>query len=151
MALGHAGEDRERYQLTGGCDAKHEGGAAVVRRRPPVGVDQLLDDALGRVVTDEAEDGVVAEAVVCENYADLAVRRSDLIRSGLVRPGSAGQAGRMDKLSPPLRLLILMFAGWVNREQQAVIDYLREENAVLREQMGGRRLRLNDDHHGLAA
>ena len=51
----------------------------------------------------------------------------------------------MDKLSPPLRLLILMFAGWINREQQAVIDYLREENAVLRDQMGGRRLRLSDD------
>ena len=57
----------------------------------------------------------------------------------------------MDKLSPPLRLLVFMLAGWVNREQQAVIDYLREENAVLLEQMGGRRLRLNDDHHGLAA
>ncbi len=38
-----------------------------------------------------------------------------------------------------------MFAGWVNREQQAVIDYLKEENAILRGQMGGRRLRLNDD------
>ena len=57
----------------------------------------------------------------------------------------------MDKLSPPIRFLLLTLAGWVNREQQAVIDYLREENAVLREQMGGRRLRLNDDHHGLAA
>ena len=52
----------------------------------------------------------------------------------------------MDKLSPPIRFLLLTLAGWVNREQQAVIDYLREENAVLREQMGGRRLRLNDDH-----
>ncbi len=38
-----------------------------------------------------------------------------------------------------------MLAGWVNREQQAVIDYLREENTVLREQMGGRRLRFTDD------
>ena len=57
----------------------------------------------------------------------------------------------MDKLPPPIQLLILMFAGWVNREQQAVIDYLREENGVLREQMGGRRLRFTDDHHGLAA
>ncbi len=38
-----------------------------------------------------------------------------------------------------------MFAGWVNREQQAVIDYLKEENGVLLEQMGGRRLRFADD------
>ena len=29
--------------------------------------------------------------------------------------------------------------------QQEVIDYLQEENRVLHEQLGGRRLRLNDD------
>ena len=29
----------------------------------------------------------------------------------------------------PLRFLLLAFAGWVNHEQQAAIDYLREENA----------------------
>ena len=38
----------------------------------------------------------------------------------------------MDKLPPPIRLLVFMLAGWVNREQQAVIDYLKEENADLR-------------------
>ena len=38
-----------------------------------------------------------------------------------------------------------MFSGWVNRHQNQVIDYLMEENRVLREQMGGRRVRLNDD------
>jgi putative transposase len=35
-------------------------------------------------------------------------------------------------------------AGWVNRGQQRVIEYLLEENRVLREQLGGRRLRLTD-------
>ena len=44
----------------------------------------------------------------------------------------------------PLRFLLLVFAGWVNREQQAAIDYLREENAVLREQLGGRHIRFTD-------
>ena len=39
-----------------------------------------------------------------------------------------------------LQLLVLIFAGWVNRSQQDVIEYLREENRVLREQLGGRRL-----------
>jgi hypothetical protein len=34
----------------------------------------------------------------------------------------------------PLQFLLLLFAGWVNRRQQAVIDYLIEENRVLREQ-----------------
>ena len=53
----------------------------------------------------------------------------------------------MSSSSPPnaLHFLLLLFSGWVNRRQLAVIDYLKEENRVLREQLGGRRLRLNDD------
>ena len=51
----------------------------------------------------------------------------------------------MDKLPPALRILVMMFAGWVNQEQRAMINYLREENRILREQMSGRRLRLTDD------
>ena len=43
-----------------------------------------------------------------------------------------------------LRFLILAAAGWVNRHQEDVIDYLREENRVLREQRGPRPLRLTD-------
>jgi hypothetical protein len=37
----------------------------------------------------------------------------------------------MDPLPPPLAFLLLVFSGWINRQQQAVIDYLREENRVL--------------------
>ena len=48
-------------------------------------------------------------------------------------------------MPPALRFLLLTFAGWVNRKQQKVISYLLEENRVLREQLGGRRLCLNDD------
>jgi hypothetical protein len=33
----------------------------------------------------------------------------------------------------------------MNQQQQFAIEYLREENRVLREQLGGRRVRLNDD------
>ncbi len=43
-----------------------------------------------------------------------------------------------------LQLLMLIFAGWVNRRQQDVIEYLQEENRVLREQLGGKRLLLTD-------
>jgi len=43
-----------------------------------------------------------------------------------------------------LQFLLLVFAGWVNRRQQDVIEYLREENRVLREQLGGRRIRFTD-------
>ena len=35
-------------------------------------------------------------------------------------------------------------AGWITRQQNAVIDYLREENRVLKQQLGRRRLRLTD-------
>jgi putative transposase len=53
----------------------------------------------------------------------------------------------MSSTSSPhaLRFLLLLFSGWVNRQQREVIDYLMEENCVLREPLGGRRLRLNDD------
>ncbi len=56
-----------------------------------------------------------------------------------------GQAAAMDPLPPPLAFLLLLFSGWVNRHQQAVIDYLVEENRVLRTVNGSRQLRLTDD------
>ena len=45
----------------------------------------------------------------------------------------------------PFRLLLISLAGWLNQQQQDIIDYLQEENRVLREQLGDRRLRLNND------
>src|SRR5262244_3841452 len=45
----------------------------------------------------------------------------------------------------PFRFVLIAVAGWMNQRQLPIIDYLREENHVLREQLGGRRLRLNDD------
>ena len=45
----------------------------------------------------------------------------------------------------PLQFLLMTFAGWVNRRQQAMIDYLKEENLVLRQQLGGGRLRFTDE------
>ena len=43
------------------------------------------------------------------------------------------------------QFVVLAFAGWVNRFQQDAIEYLKEENRVLREQLGERRLRFTDD------
>src|SRR5262245_3187282 len=51
----------------------------------------------------------------------------------------------MDLLPPPLAILVLLFAGWVNRQQQAVIDYLLEENRILRAAHGTQRIRLTDE------
>jgi transposase len=39
----------------------------------------------------------------------------------------------------------MMLAGWINRHQQDMIEYLKEENKILREKLGKKRLLLNDD------
>jgi len=48
-------------------------------------------------------------------------------------------------MNTPLQMIFVMFAGWVNEHQRAVIAYLQEENRVLREMQGRKRLRFNDD------
>ncbi len=45
----------------------------------------------------------------------------------------------------PLQFLLLLFAGWVNRQQLYVIEYLKIENKILREQLGGKRIHLTDN------
>jgi hypothetical protein len=51
----------------------------------------------------------------------------------------------MQTVLDPFRFLLISVAVWMNQQQPFAIDYLREENRVLKEQLGGRRLRLNDD------
>jgi hypothetical protein len=48
----------------------------------------------------------------------------------------------MDVVS--LRFLLLALAGWWTEQRQEAVAYLREENRMLRAQLGGRRLRLTD-------
>jgi len=45
----------------------------------------------------------------------------------------------------PFSFLVVSLAGWLNQRQHQIIDYLVEENCVLREQIGRRRLRFTDD------
>src|SRR5262245_26170247 len=51
----------------------------------------------------------------------------------------------MPNILDPFRFLVIAVAGWMNQKQQHAIEYLREENRVLREQLGTRRLRFTDD------
>ena len=44
-----------------------------------------------------------------------------------------------------LRFIILLAAGFINRDQQKIIDYLIEEVRVYREHFEGRRLRFTDE------
>ena len=45
----------------------------------------------------------------------------------------------------PWQLSLVILAGWVNRQQQEVIDYLRTENQVLKEKLSPGRILLTDD------
>jgi putative transposase len=56
-----------------------------------------------------------------------------------------GSLSAMVPLSSPLRFVLVALAGWLNQQQREVIDYLQEENHVLREQLGPQRLRFTDD------
>ena len=70
------------------------------------------------------------------------------IRSNLrrfFRPTLAIMALKTQSVLDPFRFLLISVAGWMNQQQKSPIDYLREENRILREQLGGKRLRLNDD------
>lgn len=51
----------------------------------------------------------------------------------------------MSIILQPWELFLGILAGWANREQQQVIDYLRTENQVLKERLGKKRILLNDD------
>ena len=44
----------------------------------------------------------------------------------------------------PLRYFIAAFALWLNRQQQEVIDYLKEENRLLKEKLNDRKLHFTD-------
>jgi len=45
----------------------------------------------------------------------------------------------------PFSFLLISIAGWMNQRQQQIIEYLVEENRVLREQIGKRRMRFSDN------
>jgi putative transposase len=49
----------------------------------------------------------------------------------------------MTTLPLPIQFLAAWIATWMARHQEQVIDYLKEENRVLREKLGGR-VRLTD-------
>ena len=51
----------------------------------------------------------------------------------------------MRAILDPFSFVVISIAGWMNQHQQHVIEYLIEENRVLQEQIGNRRLRFSDN------
>ncbi len=45
----------------------------------------------------------------------------------------------------PFHLLVVILAGWINRHQQAVIEYQSTQTQVLLEKLGKKRILLEDD------
>jgi hypothetical protein len=71
--------------------------------------------------------------------ADLTVQDAPRLGTIELELGGPGRhASGMDPLPPPLAFFLLLVSGWVNRHQQHVIDYLREENRILRAAHGSR-------------
>jgi hypothetical protein len=76
-----------------------------------------------------------------------AIRRARQARAG------ARHAALWSTLTPqtqpdamsPWHVVLVALAGWLNREQQKVIEYLKEENRVPREQLGTKHLRFTDE------
>jgi hypothetical protein len=57
----------------------------------------------------------------------------------------------MPTVLDPFRFLFIAVAGWMNQRQLQILDYLREDNRVLREQIGERRRLTDDQFRRLAA
>jgi putative transposase len=51
----------------------------------------------------------------------------------------------------PMRFQLICLAGWMNRNQQLAIQYLREEVRVLKEQLGPKRVRFTDEQRARLA
>ena len=51
----------------------------------------------------------------------------------------------MSFILQPWQLLLLILAGWINRQQQEIIEYLRTENQILKESRGKKRIKLDDN------
>ncbi len=51
----------------------------------------------------------------------------------------------MASVLDPFRFVLIALSGWMNSRQLLLIHYLREENRILREQLGNKRLRFTDD------
>jgi putative transposase len=53
----------------------------------------------------------------------------------------------ISELFLPIQYSLLVFAGWVNRRQMDYVAYLKDENRILREVLGEKRLRFTDAQH----
>ena len=70
---------------------------------------------------------------------------------GIDTPDTKTREHTMRFVLQPWQLLLSIVAGWINDEQQKIIEYQRTVIQVLRENMGNHRVLLNDDQRRLLA
>jgi hypothetical protein len=57
----------------------------------------------------------------------------------------------MGSVPPLLSFLLMVVSGWVHRHQLIVIEFLQAENRLLKEKLGGKRIRFTDAERALLA
>jgi putative transposase len=57
----------------------------------------------------------------------------------------------MGLVPPLLWFLLIVVSGWVHRHQLTVIEFLQAENRLLKQKLGGRRIRFTDAERALLA
>jgi len=57
----------------------------------------------------------------------------------------------MGSVPPLLSFLLMVAAGWVNRHQLIVIEFLQAENQLLKQRLRGKRIRFSDAERALLA
>lgn len=85
---------------------------------------------------------------VCRKFwlrAELIYPVGSKYSAGIIRTLSKAVFWLMRPTLFPWQLLSVIVAGILNDQQQRVIDYLKEENQILREQLGNKRIRLTND------
>ena len=57
----------------------------------------------------------------------------------------------MGSVPPLLSFLLMVVSGWVYRHQPTVIEFLEAENRLLKEKLGGKKIRFTDAERALLA
>ena len=95
--------------------------------------------ALTDLFADPPQILIALRAMFSRMVRELDLLEIALVRDLVVKVRDNGQP-RCRESWIPFRFIVIAVAGWMK-----IINYRREENRVLREQLGGRRVRLNDD------
>ena len=66
-------------------------------------------------------------------------------------PAASGSTIEMSFPFHPIQVIVALLAEWVRREQEKVIEFLESETKILREQLGDRRILLDDNERRLLA